>query len=315
MSLGTAVIQKSYARIFVSVFAAIISCSPSGAATQCRPPRHYRFTSPHSFALKCNPAGEAILDVTIPDRGRAVARAELPVANRHPAIIYYHSTRISVGTPDITSNSGADVCPKSKPLRRVQILGSGVLTDANPRVRVLAHQGAASCIHDQIVVASGALLDVWVEDSAPACAGKYISAVSFQAEAQHRAAKRGGLFYWDADGTLMHRLHLVRAPGVSYVKFLSSVEGTPASNPNNACGRERGRVAIEHHFNGARLKRQSVAVPASLGMGHAMLGLETDIPLTKEKSVASLIVSKDIDGTEVTTGGCCGDGIFVAIQY
>lgn len=299
--------------------AAPASAQDAATAASCRPPRHYHFELPRGdgIRLSCKTSGTAIFNVTINDAGRAVARAVLPFANTSPTAIYYHSTQIDVGAPIIAYGSGADVCPRSRALRAVHILGFGTISSGKNRVQVRSHQGAAPCVDGQMRVTAGAVLDVWVEDDAPHCVGRNILVTSHQANVRRRTGKNEALFAWDANPIVMHRFAVRKQPGATRLKLLSSVEGTPKHNPNSTCGRERARLAIEHRVNGEVVSRQSVAVPASLGMGHAMLGLETDLPLAKmgDKINAGLYVRKDFHGTAVSTGGCCGDGVLALIQY
>lgn len=291
---------------------------PPSAESTCRPPRYYRFDLGESRRLLCKQAAASdIFKVTIPDKGRALARVVASFVNTHPSTVHYYSTSVHVGEPVANFFSGSDVCPDGETQRPVQMLGYGTLTAAAPTVTVTSVQGSHNCLDGALAARAGARLEVWVEDDAPHCVGKSIHVASWMDGVRRRTGKLDELFRWKFDPVPMHDLTLARNPAASRLRLLSSVEGSPRVNPNEICGRETEKLTIEHRVGRSVVGRQDALIPATRGMGHAMLGLDTTVKIPKDtKTVrAGLYVAREFGGTPVTTGGCCGDGMLAAIQY
>lgn len=291
---------------------------PPDAVASCRPPRYYSFKLSEGRALLCRqgPASD-ILKVTIPDTGRALARAVIAFKNTHPRTTHYYSAALQVGTPIVNFAAGSDLCGDSSTERPNQFLGYGTLSAAAQTVTIVATQGSHDCTDGALVARPGGRLEVWVEDDAPHCVGRSIHVASWMDNVRRRTGKLDELFRWKFDPVPIHDVTVARNPAASRLRLLSSVEGSPRVNPNEICGRETEKLTIEHRVGRSVVGRQDALIPATRGMGHAMLGLDNTVKIPKNaKSMrAGLYVAREFGSTPVTTGGCCGDGILAAIQY
>lgn len=255
-----------------------------------------------------------IFDASVPDVGRAMAIAKLAFQNSSP-VTHFWNAGIDVGVPIMNYHMGDDLCTASfgRPTNPARtILGYGTLTPSNNHVKITAHEGAAPCTDGAVATFSGNQLDVWVEDNDPSCVGKDISFASYYGVPLD-AIKQ---FSWSFSMTPMHTLTMTKGANRSNMLIASAVEGTPALNPNTQCGVEAATLVSQHAVNDAIVGTLSQIVPASQGQGHAVLGLTNTIPLSSlpDTITAKLLVGKNME-TNVTTGGCCGDGMFGIVQF
>jgi hypothetical protein len=253
-----------------------------------------------------------IFDVEPKRFGRAVGRARLVVRYPGSDVIHFWSGRVEVGAPKLAYNVGDDVCPGVVATRAT--MGLGELSEASPRVKVKVHSGAAPCTPGTLLVAPGSTLEVWTEDGAPGCQGKAIAAASY-----YESAGVEQLYFWQ---TSMQPLPgvaaslVTEAPGEK-LRVLGVVEGTPLSNPNQTCGAEVSTLVMQTTLDGSIVSTQTDVVPASQGMGHLVLSTDGDANELREVSPgnhqAAMLVGSNFVG-DVTTGGCCGDGMIALIR-
>ena len=284
------------------------SCTAQTQSHACQPPRHYQFSSPTGYSLQCAPQQIPIFSVTVPDTGRAIARATIAVEN-WASHAYYWGASVHVGNPIYNYAVGDDICTQSYGSAANQnkvILGYGTLSPGHQTIIVNAYQGSYDCSNGAMSTFSGNTLDVWVEDNDPACVGKDIIVKDYYAD--HGFTN---LFQWQTYMTTMHQIQTTVPQGRSSALLLSSVEATPDPNPNTQCGSETATFVTQQVFNGSSVAQRSQVTPGYPGMSHIVLGLEGSVrSLVAGASVLTqFLVGKNNTGP-VTTGGCCGDGVF-----
>ena len=284
------------------------SCAAQSQSHVCQPPRHYQYSSPTGYSLQCTPSQIPIFSVTVPDTGRAIARATIAVENWSDHA-YYWAASVHVGSPIYANAVGDDICTRSYGSAANQnksILGYGTLTAGNQTITVNAYQGSYDCSNGAMTTFSGNTLDVWVEDNDPSCVGKDIMVKDYYADYGWT-----NLYQWQTYMTTMHQIQTTVPAGRTSALLLSSVEGTPNPNPNTQCGSEVPTLTTQHIFNGTSLGVHEQATPGYPGMSHGVLALESTIHslVAGANAVAQFLVGKKNDES-VTTGGCCGDGVF-----
>jgi hypothetical protein len=253
-----------------------------------------------------------VFDVVPEGRGRAVGRARLQVRYPGSGVIHFWSGRVEVGAPRFAYNVGDDLCPGVVATRST--MGLGDRSDASPSVRVKVHAGAAPCTDGALRIAVGSTLEVWTEDDAPGCEGKAIAAASYY---DHAGVEQ--VYLWQ---TMMQPLPGVatslttEAPGEK-LRVLGVVEGTPLQNPNQVCGAEASTLVLQTTLDGVIAATKIEVVPASQGMGHLVLATHGDVDELREVAPgphqAAMLVGSNFTGN-VTTGGCCGDGMLALIR-
>lgn len=280
----------------------------------CQAPRHYQYVLPpgQEKFLSCGSMTD-IFNVTIPDRGRAIARLTAGYRNNHPSQIYYWAANVIVGAPIQISGVGDDICPATSTGAK-QTLGYGALTDAYPNVRVTGIQGSGPCVNGQIGVFSGATLDVWVEDPRAECVGKDLF---YSSVYMTRGVSDANVYVWKTYMEAAVTLQVAKAKNRTRVHALTSVEGTPDQNPNRICGQEAASLVVQSAVGGTVTAQSQGVIPASQGMGHLVLSTES---VTSNASLGAvfevgLYLGSNTAATRVFTGGCCGDGVIAIIQH
>jgi hypothetical protein len=271
-------------------------------ALACTAPRHYQYAIPSGVALPCAGASTEILRVSIPDQGRALARAEMVYTNVNASAPYYWNTQALVGAPLVYYGLGDDVCPGASTVPKA-ILGYGAIGPGASDVVIIGHEGSSPCTDNQIVVSSGTL-DVYVEDPAAACTGRDIQLIS-----SYDVYGLMATYAWTTSMTQLLTLPVPASTARSSVLVLGVVEGTPDLNPNTLCGSESATLVsqVQSDDLGILATAQGV-IPASGGLGHLVLDLEAQAPLGPTLTAVSLWVGSNTAATVVRTGGCCGDG-------
>jgi len=232
------------------------------------------------------------------------------------AVTHFWNLSIRVGAPVDAYGLGDDVCPGTSSTRGN--LGFGTLTDTADQVQLVGFSGAAPCTPGTLQVLAGAVLDVWVEDPAPGCAGNDIAFGSYY-------ATNGVTEYYDWTTSftqLPGTTATIATTGASeQLRVLGVVEGTPEMDPDTTCGSEVATVDLETALDGATMSTQRQVVPASQGEGHRVMYTSSDVDelraVTPGSHTASLQVASDFvepAGSFVTTGGCCGDGDVALIR-
>lgn len=299
------------------------SASPSPSASPaaqsgCRAPRHYRYVLPpgqEKFLLCGSGNAQAIWDLSVPDTGLAVARASVVFKNNNALVTHFWNVSVIVGQAVSSYSVGDDVCPNMATGVK-QILGYGRLTAANSKVRVQSYQGASPCTDKSIAVWSGAYLDIWVEDDGGACAGKDIQFASYyRNQLLNAGSATANLWNWSTTMEPLHTLSVTKNPDRNQLLVLSSVEGTPAQDPNTVCGSEAATLVSQHAVQGLTAAQKIEPVPASQGMGHLVLSGESTWPLANlnPSFTVQLLLGSNF-APPPTTGGCCGDGTLAVIQ-
>ena len=284
------------------------SCAVQSQSQACQPPRHYQFSSPTGYSLQCAPSQIPIFSVTVPDTGRAIARATIAVENWSDHA-YYWAASVHVGSPIYNYAVGDDICTRSYGSAANQnksILGYGTLSPGNQTVTVNAYQGSYDCSNGAMTTFSGNTLDVWVEDDSPACVGKDIVVKDYYADYGFT-----NIFQWQTYMTPMLQIQTTVPQGRSSALLLSSVEATPDPNPNTQCGSETATFVTQQVFNGSSVALRSQVSPGYAGMSHIVLALESTVHslVAGANVVAQFLVGKN-NVAPVTTGGCCGDGVY-----
>ncbi|MGE3681620.1 MAG: hypothetical protein AB7G93_07830 [Bdellovibrionales bacterium] len=294
---------------------AALDFSEANAITRCASPRHYVYAlKPGEVkSLTCTYNAVSIFDVHVPDRGHALARAKMRFRNLNPSAIYYWSAGIIVGDGAIPFNVGDDICPQTTTDTK-KILGYGDLDSSNgSRVRVVATQGSAPCTDGQVESLSDAVLDVWVEDPHPDCVGRDIGMVS-----TYQTLGLQATFDWSNSFSQILSLPIPYTPDRDQTVIFSSVEGSADLNPNSRCGYESEFLESALVLNNKELlTSNSALMPASQGMGHALVSSEYLLEGVVPVRSISLQVRSPMYTTPVRTGGCCGDAKlgFVRLEY
>jgi hypothetical protein len=273
----------------------------------CQPLRRFTFHSTASRPLGCQAAEPAtIIDEPVPASGVAFGRATFDVRLTSGSVIHFWNLRVAVGAPQASFGIGDDLCP-GKTSRRSNV-GLGVLGAGSDRARLEGYAGAAPCTPGAVEVMPGAVLDIWVEDERSECKGKDIAFASWYTKNSVSATHA-----WP---TLMAPLpgiaaKLTTSSDDERLRVIGVVEGTPALNPNTACGSESATLVMQTTLDGALMATSKDVVPASQGMGHLVLfttGDPQEIRFVKPgPHEAALLVGANFVG-DVRTGGCCGDG-------
>jgi hypothetical protein len=185
-----------------------------------------------------------------------------------------------------------------------QVLGYGVLTDAAPRVKVMAYQGASSCVDGRLVNWTGGYLDVWVED--PNCPGQDIIVRSHR-----RDLGLDNAYWWAPEFSDYLSASVTTTTDRSRLRLLAGVVGSPLQAPKPLCTSPeparntlRGRVMVDQYLN----SEVSGSIPASMGMGHLVLSSDsTSYPALGPHSIRWQL-REEIDTGSVVTGNAGGGG-------
>ncbi len=227
----------------------------------CQAPRHYQYVirPGEEKLLKQNPVETELFNVTVPDSGRAIARAVLVFRSNSTADEYGWVARIVVGSgaqeDDIAYGyqAGEDLCPLQSSGAR-SVAAYGQLGGVSPNtVSVVAYSTRFGGVDDMVSVNSGSYLDVWVEDPRPQCIGKDISATSYY----HVARKERGwsnfldrTFTWPTSVAPIIGLDLVKNAGRQNLKVITTAVGGPKDNPTSQCGAEVATMTSQQKVGG-----------------------------------------------------------------
>jgi len=280
-------------------------------AAACAPLQHFTFASSAAVSLGCDANAPAtILDAVVPSTGRAVGRATFSVQHTGiNAVTHFWNLQVRLGSAKDAYGLGDDVCPSTTSARAN--LGFGVLSAQSAHATLVGYEGAAPCTPGTLQVLAGATLEVWVEDPSPGCAGGDIAFASY-----YDANGYTTPYDWTTSFTQLPGVaaSLVITAASEKLRVLGVVEGSPGLDPNTTCGSEVSTIDMETALDGAPMEYVKEVVPASEGMGHRVLFSSGDQNELRDaapgKHTASLLVASDfvVNGYDVTTGGCCGDG-------
>lgn len=283
------------------------------AAAGCHPVRRFTFTSTADVPLGCDQNAPAtVLAATVPTTGRAVGRARFSVHHTGTGDTHFWNTRVAIGNGAISYGIGDDVCPGSTSER--SNVGFGQLSAGASTATILGYEGSSTCVPGALVVEAGATLDVWVEDGRPECSGKDIAVSD-----HYTASGLTDTYDWQTN--------MAPLPGVvatltttapsEMLRVIGVVEGTPRADPNTVCGQEAATLVMQTTLDGAIMSQTTDVVPASQGMGHLVLATTGDQNelrrVTPGVHAAGLLVGSNFT-SEVTTGGCCGDGTIALVR-
>lgn len=285
----------------------------------CAPVKRATFTSTVAVPLGCDANAPAqILDQALPldlaaPNSRVLGRARFRVRHVQTNVIHFWNLRVLVGDGKTSFGLGDDVCPGAAQVRGN--LGTGTASATSTRAKLVGHAGAAPCTPGALVVDAGAVLDVWVEDGRPECAGKDLAYGS-----HYLANGFENTYAWKTTMEAMPGVSakLTTGPGEK-LRVLGVVEGSPTPNPNTTCGAEVSTLVMQTALDGAVVATERDVVPASQGMGHLVLTTLGLDEATETRAVAPgahearLLVGSNFVGS-VTTGGCCGDGAVALVR-
>lgn len=281
--------------------------------TVCRPPRHYQHVlSPGQEKFLVCGSHSDVFHVSVPDKGRTIARFTAGYRNNHPSQIYYWAANVIVGAPIQVSAVGDDICPGTGTVAK-QSLGYGNLVSGYQTVRVTATQGSTPCVNGHVAVMSGATLDIWVEDDRPECVGKDLA---YSSVYMTRGVSDQNVYVWKTFMEAAVTLSVAKAKNRSRVHVMTSVEGTPDKNPNGVCGQEAASLVSQSTVGGALTAQYQNVIPASEGMGHLVLQTESVTSSAGLNSIFEVgLYLGSNTANRVFTGGCCGDGAIAVIQH
>jgi hypothetical protein len=275
--------------------------------TTCVAPRRYSYTIPSGATLGCanvnapDDGFRDLLHVTVPDTGQAVARVTARFNNQNALATYYWAAYALVGAPTFSGQAGDDICPGTTTPDKT-VLAAGSLSAGAQDVHVFAVQGSAPCLDDQVVT-EGGTLDIWVEDPSPQCMGVDLGIID------HR-----DLYNWTTSMTEMISLAVPSTLGRSRILVLSSVEGSPAQDPNTVCGQEAA-TGVAQVVLGTQVDTVTGAFPASQGMGHLVFAPSLDVAYSPSELNARLLVGSNTGLTTVFSGGpSSGGGILAFVK-
>ena len=268
---------------FFLIYAALVACAvlasfPAWAAS-CQPVRKYSYTLASDVALSCSPNSVTVFRISVPDRGRFLARANLRVRGTGtvPELVHGWSARwSSLGDPGFSSKigyaAGEDLCAGET--RSKDMLGYGKLDAANHSVSLAVHAyRSTNCENKAVTIGAGSSLDLWVEDSSPSCEGRDIAAFSYF---NRQAAKHGDedshpVSIGASPGSIIQGSIELTAPARS-LQIIGQTEMSPAST-QNTCGWRYNSGLAWLHVNGSSVAGgyRADTYPPSDGMTHLLL--------------------------------------------
>jgi hypothetical protein len=286
------------------------------AEAGCAPVTHYVYTSTSTVPLGCDGNSPATLvDAVVPQHGHAVARATFSVQHTGANdVTHYWSIQVHVGTAVDAEGVGDDVCPGTTSARGN--MGYGVLTAAKNHATLVGNSGASPCTPGTLQVLAGAEVEVWVEDNAPGCVGGDIAFADYYAVNGDTA-----LYDWTTSFTPLPGMSasLTTTGASEKMRVMGVVEGSPNLDPNMVCGSEVSTIDMGTLLDSSPMVYLREVVPASQGEGHRVIFTDGDADeirdVTPGMHTASLVVATDfVNGSPVTTGGCCGGGDIALIR-
>jgi hypothetical protein len=299
--------------ILPGIYFGILLMSTNSFAVTCAPPRHYQYALSNQVALPCRGPNlnirVPVMTVNVPDRGRAIARANLTYLNPDSSVYYFWNGIVVVGGTSVGLSHGTDICPKTSS-SGAAILGYGDLNSNNQStVSVMVQEGAAACV-DGVVTAASGTLDVWVEDPNPACVGRDIRFIS-----SANVYGEDNIYFWSDSMTELLHLPVSASSNRSEILIMGAVEGTPISGSTPyscSSGSPNFNLAAQlMSTDQGVVSTLKSAIPPFSGMGHLVLSLFAQAPYGSQTTSVSMWVRSDIDPL-VTTNGCgfsvpCGD--------
>lgn len=274
-------------------------------ATACKAPRHYVYTFNADVPLSCVNSAAAnagflpLVQVSVPDTGRAVARATLQFRNGGTITSFWAAYAL-VGSATIPGQVGDDICPGATTIAKT-VIGSGTLSAGEQTVQVYAAQGADSCTNGLVSAIAGGTVDVWVEDPSTECQGQDIGVVD-----------NVNYFVWPTAAVSVASLPIPATTNRTQLSVISSAEGSPVNDPNKVCGAEAATL-VAQVVAGSNVDSVAGVITASAGMGHLDLAPQlVDVPYSPSTTTAILNVGSNFSSSIVFSGGTESGGSILA---
>ena len=316
---------------------ALLLITARHAHATCAPATVLTYSAP-ALDLLCGANNtQPLFDVAIPGltgTSRALGRVTLQVEGRAAVsnVTHFWNCIVYVGGsfPAGSANGvGDDVCPGTITPTKSS-LGYGTLSaEHNNTVSVKCYQGASPCVDRTNRIVTGASLQVFVEDPAPACRESSVFHASYYSEPN--AYKT--FWEWPAEAAPLLELTVEMEPAGAWTRRTASLfsvaEATVWNDPNDpnfgtGCGQRwplpsanvvTQLVAANQIFSTAR-----AVFPAAEGMGHVVVSnavsgvaLSSDANTTVRLLAGRNFSPAPRDGHTLTTGGQDGGAVLAVV--
>jgi hypothetical protein len=297
-----------------------IAIIPTPAPAHCRAPRYYKksILPGEEKYLTCGIGSlNTVFQMTIPDEGYALASFKVAVKNNSNYIRGYGAS-VNVGSPVYSEATGENICGGewTNPYR--QFLGYGKIGPTNNTIKVNSYTYGDACSNSDMIVWSGAFLEVWVEDAAPECQKKDIVFNNYYTDVASRNYGNPLVetYNWQNNYTPIASTTVAKNPNRTNFRTLTTIESSPTISPNTTCGAAGNKVYLKQVVNNSTAGEQSRPIPASQGQGHRLLDLDILSSIVNLPSLVQVRTEIKKDFYQMTTtGGCCGDSATAIIQY
>lgn len=232
-----------------------------------------------------------VFDQTIPDRGRALVRANYIIkgTGSTSGIVHGWSAQVdSMGDAQfagmINFGVGEDSCPGEVLTKRALYFGN--LTDSGSRVALNAYSyRSSSCENGAITIGSGSTLEVWVEDSNPACVGKDVVAYSyFKQNWAINGSGSSNPIGLDTNLTTLLSTQF-ESPGMGTLKVYGQTEVSPSSTANQ-CGNRYQTAAGFVGLDGSWQTGDTQGYAPSGGMSHVLLSPQAQMAVSSKRMIS-----------------------------